>query len=348
MSHPTEAISTTDGPTTGTDADRSSAGDATRIGRRRYLVGAGAAAVATLSGCTESLGMTGGGGETVTVLLTPDNPSEVQKDYEPMMNYLNEEVDGAEFEARVPTDYSAILPALKSEKAEIGMDDITMISAPEELDVLGTTVAGGTAFYFSMMLTRDDTGVEEPADMEGKTMAFADPLSTSGSLYAVYELKRAGLDIGEAPGSDEGADFDGNWSDHQNAVEQVLNEEADACCTWGGNGMRFVPEDQLTDEVKEKSAFVDEAGSEDEQLTVVTFSEPIPNQPVYARASWDSPIKDEMRDRLLALESGDLDEYTPDDYDGEIPFERLKDTTEEDYQPVIDVVDELGIDLTQE
>ncbi|MFB6235020.1 MAG: PhnD/SsuA/transferrin family substrate-binding protein [Halopenitus sp.] len=320
------------------------------MSRRRFIAaGAGVAGATGLAGCSGVLGNSASSSskKEVTILLTPENPTEVKKDYMPMKKYLEDEISNLDITYRVPTDYSAILPALKSKQAEIGMDDITLIAASDEMEVMGTAITGGTAFYFSLMMTRKDTDIKKPADVKGKKMAFADALSTSGSIYALYELQQAGLDIGEAPGSDEGADFQGTWSNHKAALESLINGKADACSTWGGNGMPYVPTDEVPKRVREKTAYMSETGSKKPALDVFLYSAPIPKQPVYNRATWDDPMRDKIRQKLLDADEQTMNKYKPDDYGGTMPFTKLKDTTVDHYQPVIKRVNELGIDLTQ-
>jgi phosphonate transport system substrate-binding protein len=315
------------------------------LSRRSYLVGAGAAAAGMtgLAGCAGVLG-SGQAAEPVTILLTPDNPSDVRSRYEPVMNYLEGEVDGLEVETEVPQDYSAIRPALKSEQAEIGMDDITLISNPDLMDVYGTAVTGGSAFYFSMMLTNKGSGIQKRTDLEGKHVAFADKLSTSGSIFAVYTLKEAGLDVGDAP-QGQPEDFEGTWSNHKNAVEMLANEEADACCTWSGNGMMHVESSTIPDRVASKDAYSDEAATEEPLFEPIWWSFPIPKQPLYARKTWESDMKDKIGQALLDASEEKLKEYQPDDYDQTMPFTTLQETSMDAYQPVIKRLNDLGIEL---
>jgi phosphonate transport system substrate-binding protein len=336
-------VDTTDNErTVGQDAQRSTTGI---IGRRKFLAGAASAgAVAGLSGCSGVLGS--GGGETVTMLLTPDTPSDVRPQYQPVHDMLEGEVDGLDLEMEVPQDYSAIRPALESEQAEIGMDDITLISSPDLMDVYGTAITGGTAFYFSMMVTKPDSAIDERTDMEGREMAFADRLSTSGSIFAVYALKEAGLDVGDAPDGDP-VDFDGTWSNHEDAVQRVINGEADAATTWSGNGMAYLAEDaDLPDRVMEKDSFTGTRGDADETLRAFWWSFPIPKQPIYTRASWDSGLKAEIGDALLTSDMDLMREYMPEDYDEDIlPFSGIQETSMDNYEPVITRLNDLGIEL---
>lgn len=336
----------------GTDASDVSTGtpstETPSMSRRRFAVGAGVVAMTGVAGCSGILGSSASGSKTqITILLTPATPTEVKKDYMPMKKYLEDEISNLKITYRVPTDYSAILPALKSKQAEIGMDDITFIAASDKLEVMGTAVTSGTAFYFSLMMTKPDSGIKKPADIEGKKIAFADALSTSGSIYALYELQNAGLVLGKAPGSDEGADFEGTWSNHKAALESLINGKADACSVEGGTGMPHVQTDDVPKRVRTKTAYMNDTGSKKPALDVFLYSKPIPKQPVYNRATWKSPMRDKIRQKLLAADKKTMNAYKPDDYGGTMPFTKLKDTSADHYQPVIKRVNELGIDLIQ-
>jgi phosphonate transport system substrate-binding protein len=323
--------------------------DRTNLSRRRFVAGgvAGFAGLTALSGCTDILG-SASDPNTVTMVLTPGTPSDTRQRYEPMRRLVEDQVDGISVEMQVPQDYSAVRPALESEQAEIGMDDVTLISNPDLMDVYGTTVTGGTAFYFSMMLTDPDSDIDERTDIEGREMAFADRTSTSGSIFALYSLMDAGLDIGDAPEDDNG-DFDGTWTNHDQALIRLEEGEADAAVTYGGNGMPHIREHhELPQRVQENSAALDTIGSEDPEFRPFWFSFPIPKQPVYARASWEDPVKEEIGNLLRSSDAETIQQYYPDDYEEEqLPFTTLEETSIDDYEPVIERLDAVGIDLAE-
>jgi phosphonate transport system substrate-binding protein len=224
---------------------------------------------------------------------------------------------------------------------------VTLISNPDLMDVYGTTVTGGSAFYFSLMLVPPDSDINERTDVEGKTWAFADRLSTSGSIFALYTLQEAGLDIGEAP-KGAPADFEGSWTDHNQAIERVANDKADGATTWGGNGIPHIPEDyesEFPDRVMEKSSFLGTIDTEEPKLRPIWWSFPIPKQPMYARKSWESPKKEEIGQVLVDSDQDTIEQYYPEDYnEEELPFTTLRDTSMETYQPVIERMNAVGID----
>lgn len=318
---------------------------------RRNLIAAGAATtLATgLAGCSGIIGSSNEGQNTVTMLLTPGTPADARRRYKPVQNLLNAEIDGATFEMTVPTDYSAILPALESEQAEIGMDDVTVLANPDKMDIYGSTVTGGSAFYFSLMVVPpEESDVQGPADVEGRTWAFADRLSTSGSIFALYALQEAGLDIGEAPKGDP-VDFEGSWTDHDQALQRVAEGQAAGATTWGGNGIPHLQEgSEVPDRVDEKSSFLSTMGTETPEFKAVWWSFPIPKQPMYARTTWESDLKQEVGEVLRGSDKDQIEAHYPEDYnEDELPFTTLTDTTIEDYQPIIDRMNAVGIEPGQ-
>jgi phosphonate transport system substrate-binding protein len=344
-----------------TDAVQSegSGENGTRLSRRRFVAGATSGVVALTAGCTgggDSGGGDSGGGSTsqggdvedIVIYLTPGTPSDVRGRYRPLIDMINGEIDTLNAEEKVLGSYSAIRPALQSEQGEIGMDDITLLSAPDFFDVYGTSVTGGSAFYFSVMLTNEDSNIDERSDLAGKRMAFADRLSTSGSVFATFALKDAGLDIGDAP-QGQPAGFEGVWSNHDVALEKLGNGDADAATTWGGNGLPHIPETYRSDfpqRVLDKSSFIETLDTEKPKFRPFWFSFPIPKQPVYARKNWDSPNKEKVGELLRNSDQELVSQYYPEDYnENELPFSTLQNTSIDDYQPIIKRINAVGLEL---
>jgi phosphonate transport system substrate-binding protein len=326
--------------------------DTSPVSRRTILAGGATnvAALTGLAGCTggDSTGTTTQQVEEVTVLLTPGKPTEIKKDYTPMKRYLNDTLDGVEVSLEVPIDYSAILPALKSGQAEIALDDTTLFAAPNLFDIFGISVTNGTAHYMAMLMTPRGSDLEKLTDLKEKSVSFSDPLSSSGSLHPLWALQNAGVDIGEAPGTDKGAAFSANWSNHKSSLEQVLNEKVDAGATWDGMGIKHVAKDQLTETARNYSPYIGDVATATPLVDVLWWSKPIPKQPLFARKDWDSPAKTKIEEKLTALEDSQLDKYKPDDFDTALPFSKLKEGSLENYQHELDIIDDLGVDLQQE
>lgn len=94
--------------------------------------------------------------------------------------------------------------------------------------VLTRMQPSGDTGYYSVMVTRADSGIESLDDMEGKNLGFADPNSTSGYLIPSIELIEPpySLDLDEYFAST------GFMGGHENGVLAVLNGDIDAAVTW--------------------------------------------------------------------------------------------------------------------
>jgi len=325
---------------TGTATDGQTA---SKTSRRRFVAGAaGVAATVGITGCLGS-SKSSGNTETVTWLITPtENPKEIKAQYRPMVDYVKNEVDGVEMKMNVATDYSAILPALKSGQADIAFDDVTLISSPDVVDVMGTMVTEGTAYYISALVANKDSSYQNLTDLTGEKISFCDPISTSGSIYPLYALKQAGLDIGEAP-TGEPTDFSGEWTSHDTSLQQLFNRPEIRA---NGNSDKFVmpymTSDQLSEEAKKHSAYADETGSKANKLKPLWWSDKIPKQPVITRSNWDSEKRGQIREALAGASVEKLQQYKTDQ---PIQFSAMQKTSDDTYQPVIDRVDALGIEL---
>ncbi|CAA9425689.1 MAG: ABC transporter, substrate-binding protein (cluster 12, methionine/phosphonates) [uncultured Rubrobacteraceae bacterium] len=157
-------------------------------------------ATTALAGC----GAGGGGGsasgdEPLRVGLIPnENPEEVEAQYQPLEDYLNEEL-GREVELSVPTTYNAVVEAMVSGELDLAyFGGLTYVQARQRADVhpLFTEVnpRTGTTKYRSVIIVPADSDVQNVEDLEGEDFAFGSVSSTSGSLYPSIMLNQAGLD----------------------------------------------------------------------------------------------------------------------------------------------------------
>lgn len=94
------------------------------------------------------------------------------------------------------------------------------VVVPQETD--------GTTFYYSVMVTRADSGIISIEQMKGHSLAFADPNSTSGYLIPSATLKARGIDLADG----KYFSHPGFAGGHEQGVVAVLNKQYDACVTW--------------------------------------------------------------------------------------------------------------------
>jgi phosphonate transport system substrate-binding protein len=307
----------------------------------------GTAGIAGLSGCIGSFG--GGSSDTITFTLTPaESDVDIQTQYQPMFEYLESEAD-VTIESTVAADYAAVLQALDSDQSDIAdaAPAIALQAGEQDIaEVAGVRIAYGAARYFSLITTLPGNDIDELSDLEGETIAFADSLSTSGSLFPLYMLNQAGLATGGAP-EGEPEDFTGQWSDHSTARETLINrDEVTAAGTGAFSTAAHVPKEQFPSQFEEISAEWDSAGSatDEQELQLLSCSDPIPRAPILIRSGLEDDVKSRCTEALLAAEESDL---IDEDAETELWFTGLAEGSVEDYQPVQNVIDSLGVELGQ-
>jgi phosphonate transport system substrate-binding protein len=159
------------------------------------------------------------------------------------------------------------------------------IVVPQQADV--------STYYYSVMVVRADSGIKTLADMKGRTLAWADPNSTSGYLTPSASLKAQGIKL------DDGAYFakTGFSGGHEQGVVAVLNRQYDAAVTWtSGQGQKA--EGFSRGNLR---AMVDKKMLAMSDIDIIWQSGKIPAGPWGIRAAVPAETKAAFRDFLLAL-----------------------------------------------
>ena len=175
------------------------------------------------------------------------------------------------------TDYAGTMESLRGgnlDYAWLGSSAYAgiEIEAPDAVKPVLTRIQpSGDKGYYAVMVARADSGIETLEDMEGKTLGYADPNSTSG-----YLVPKVALDEQLDGGVEEyfaGTRFMGG---HPNAVLGVLNGDVDAAVTWS-SGIGERAEGYTSGNLR---IMVDTGTLNMDDITEVWRSELIPNGPI--------------------------------------------------------------------
>jgi phosphonate transport system substrate-binding protein len=330
------------------------------INRRSVLKTTGAAGIFGLAGCIGGNGDGNGNGGTrgesdgpteVRFILNPAEADvDISEQYQPMFEYLESEVD-VTIDPVETASYAATLQEIRRDGGEIADTSPSAAVAGEDVaDVIGIRVAFGAAQYFSLITTTpDDDGVDELAELEGQEIAMGATLSVSGTLVPMVMLKNAGLDVGTAPDGDA-EDFTARYSDHSTARDQLINNPSIAAASTGAfSTAPHVPQeqfDEMSQDFVDISAEYESAGSatDEAELKLLAVSDPLPRAPLMSRSNWDDPVREEVEQAILNATEEDLSHG--EDYEGEeLWFTGVNEGSSEDFEPIADVLDELGLEF---
>ena len=184
----------------------------------------------------------------------------------------------------------------------------------------------GSISYISVMVVRADSGITHLEQMKGRSLAWADPNSTSGYLIPRFELREGGID--PEPGRYFGRT--GFGGGHEQAVVAVLQRQYDAAVTWAsGQG-----EESEGFSRGNLQAMVAKGMLNMADLKIIWKSRPILNGPLTVRADLPASFKEDMRAFHLALPASHPQVYEQIERGGGQGYQAVK---HEDFQLFIDM-----------
>lgn len=258
---------------------------------------------------------------TLTLAFIPqENPEKLLGDIQQITVYLEAEL-GVPVRGFVSNDHAAAVEAMRNGDADISfMGGLPYVLAHDQIGaqvVLGE-VYRGSPLYRGRIFVRKDSGITSLEQLEGRSIAFADPISESGYLYPLDTFAQAGL---IDPAGDPTSFFSDVYfaGGYQQAVQAMVNGFVDAAGASQFAELLLTPE-QL------------------EQVTWIAESDLIPSHSVIARRDFDPDLLERFAVAMLQLNEPEYRHllqyvYSPDGYI------RVDDAT---YDPVREIARKYG------
>lgn len=233
-------------------------------------------------------------------LLGGENEADRLRRHECMVEQLGERL-GVKIELYPASDYAGVMQGLLAGQLDFaslgasGYAGIYLQNPDAVSPVFVALESDGTAGYYAMMYTRADSGITSLEDMKGKSLAFADPNSTSGYLVPKAELEMQGIDL---PTYFSRTGFGGG---HEQGVVAVLNKQYDAGVTWtSGQGEESQGFSRGSLNGMVKNGLLDM-----KDLRIIWKSNLIPNGPWVLRNAMPEEAKRIVRDWMAGLKDAD-------------------------------------------
>jgi len=246
------------------------------LSRRTVLQLAGATALVPAVGRAQETGLT-------LALIPQENPEKLLGDIAVITAWLSEQL-GVPVRGFVTVDHAAAVEALRYGDADISfMGALPFVLAEAEIgaEPLLSEVYFGASTYRGRIFVRRDSGIKTLADLRGKDIAFADPISESGYLYPLNLFVEAGL-MKSANQSDEffGRSFFAGG--YQQAMQAMASGLVDAAGSSQYADLLLTPEQQA-------------------EVIWIAESEDIPSHVVIARPMLDPALKARFVEVMLSL-----------------------------------------------
>ncbi len=219
-------------------------------------------------------------------ILSGENEKDRIARYTPFEEYLEREL-GVEVEIFTAGNYDGVIQAMAADQIEfafLGSSSYAAAYTATEGGVeplLSRLQNDGSTGYFSIIVTRCDSGLNDLASLEGKVLAFADPDSTSGYAVPYFNLSKEV----DPKTYFSAIPFSGA---HEAGVVGVVNGTFDAAATYMTNETNGIIPRMVT------------KGMIDEGVACPIWKSPeITSGPFTARANLPEGLKQDMKKAMM-------------------------------------------------
>lgn len=239
--------------------------------------------------------------EFVLAFIPQENPEKLIGDIKVISEFLSREMD-ISVRGFVTSDHASAVEALRNGDADISfMGALPFVIAEKEIgaEVVLSEVYRGAPTYKGRVFVRRESGVDNLADLRGKSIAFADPISESGYLYPLDTFVKAGLvKRGEDPKSFFGEMYFAGG--YQQAMQAMATGLVDAAGASQYAELFLSPQQQA-------------------EVKWIAESDPIPSHTVIARKGLDNQLRAKFVNAMLKLNEAEnrvflKHVYSPDGY----------------------------------
>ena len=283
----------------------------------KKLISATVAAVALVTLSTQALAR-----DLVMGLIPAESNDEMIQKFEPMRAYLEKKL-GRKVKVFTATDYSGVIEAMKKKRIDIAwFGPLSYYLAEQEAGAEAFAVGvmpNGKSTYRSYFVVPGDSPAKTLMDLKGKSAAFVDPASTSGGLMPTYLIKKY---TGMSP-----QQFFGKftWTGSHDAAEMaVKNRTVDVAA-----------DNNITYPLMLSKGLITKKTNR-----VLMESPDLPGSPLCYRKDLPESLKKKIKNAIL---NADKDIKVS----GYGKIIRYASVTPADYQPIRDMVKELGLKKEQ-
>ncbi|MBE0472197.1 MAG: phosphate/phosphite/phosphonate ABC transporter substrate-binding protein [Methyloprofundus sp.] len=206
------------------------------------------------------------------------NPQKLIEVYQPLINDINQQLDGARIEVEASRDYQVYESKIDKREPAFLLPNPwqTLIAMEKGYNVMA--MAGNADDFKGIFIVRKDGNIRTPQDLVGKTVTYPSPTALAAAIMPQYFLHQAGLNVNK----DIQNDYVGS---QESSIMNVYLGSAAAGATWP----------------RPWRAFEKDYPQEAAQLKVIWQTDPLLNNSVMVREDVPSALVDQVRKHLLDL-----------------------------------------------
>jgi phosphonate transport system substrate-binding protein len=236
---------------------------------------------------------------------------------------------GYYFSTGIPTSYVAVVEALGSARADIGvMNSFGYLMANERYGAQARlkVIRHGVDYYQGQIIAHVDSGIKSISDLEGRRFAFVDPSSTSGYMFPYKMIRDAGVNLGNTTFANK----------HDSVIIMVYQRQVDAGATYYSAPAADGTIRDARERVKTQFPDIED------KVKIVAITDPISNDPfVFRKGMPEEMIQNFIQALYKFMETAEGERIFREIYS----VEGLVPTNDEEYNALREMIKGLGLNV---
>lgn len=208
------------------------------------------------------------------------NPSKLAEAYQPLIDYLNQQIVDVQFELEASRDYQAYEAKLRARDPEFLLPNPWQTLEAMKTGYHVIAMAGDAEDFKGIFIVRKDSGIRSPSDLKGKVVSYPSHTALAACIMPQLFLHDHGIDVKH--------DIENRYvGSQESSIMNAFLGEAAAGATWPPPWRLFQKDHPL----------------QAAELTVAWETPPLMNNSVMARDDVPAATRDSVKELLLTLHS---------------------------------------------
>lgn len=210
------------------------------------------------------------------------NPRKLTQAYQPLIDYLNQNIPEAKFQLEASRDYASYESKFRAREAEFLLPNPWQTLEAMKVGYRVMAMAGDAEDFRGIFIVRKDAGIQKPSDLKGKAVSYPSPTALAAAILPQQFLHGHGLDVNR--------DIENHYvGSQESSIMNVYLRQVTAGATWPPPWR----------------AFQKEHPEEAAQLKVIWETPHLLNNSVMVRDDVPAKLREQARQLFLGLNASD-------------------------------------------
>lgn len=123
------------------------------------------------------------------------NPQKLSETFQPLVDYLNQQVPGANLQLETSLDYQAFEKKIQNGEAAFLIPNPWQTLEAQNVGYHVISMWGNAEDFKGIFIVRKDSDIKQPSDLKGKVVSYPSHTALAGAIMPQYFLYKHGINI---------------------------------------------------------------------------------------------------------------------------------------------------------